>query len=93
VDGTGSESCPIADFGTSGVEPLGSATRDLVMSNYLINTYLTFATVSIYLQHLRIDLEGVVHANCFFKDSILTFLQKDTSRNEASVYSQLNNFN
>jgi hypothetical protein len=27
VDGTGSGSCPVADFGISGVEPSGSATR------------------------------------------------------------------
>jgi hypothetical protein len=27
VDGTGSGSCPVAGFGISGVEPLGSATR------------------------------------------------------------------
>jgi hypothetical protein len=30
VDGTGSGSCPVADFGISGVEPSGSATRELV---------------------------------------------------------------
>jgi hypothetical protein len=29
VDGTGSGSCPMADFGISGVEPSGSATREL----------------------------------------------------------------
>jgi hypothetical protein len=27
VDGTGSGSCPMADFGIGGVEPSGSATR------------------------------------------------------------------
>jgi hypothetical protein len=30
VDGTGSGSCPVADFGTSGVETSGSAIRELV---------------------------------------------------------------
>jgi hypothetical protein len=30
VDGTGSGSCPVAGFGISGVEPCGSATRELV---------------------------------------------------------------
>jgi hypothetical protein len=30
VDGTGSGSCPVADFGISGVEPSGCATRELV---------------------------------------------------------------
>jgi hypothetical protein len=30
VDGTGSGSCPAAGFGISGVEPWGSATRELV---------------------------------------------------------------
>jgi hypothetical protein len=29
VDGTGSESCPVAGFGISGVEPWGSATTVL----------------------------------------------------------------
>ena len=30
VDGTGSELCAVAGFGISGVEPCGSATRELV---------------------------------------------------------------
>jgi len=30
VDGTGSGSYPVAGFGISGVEPSGSATRELV---------------------------------------------------------------
>jgi hypothetical protein len=30
MDGTGSGSCLVADFGISGVEPSGSATRELV---------------------------------------------------------------
>jgi hypothetical protein len=30
VDETGSGSCPVAGFGISGVEPSGSATRELV---------------------------------------------------------------
>jgi hypothetical protein len=30
VDGTGSGSCPVAGSGVSGVEPSGSATRELV---------------------------------------------------------------
>jgi hypothetical protein len=30
VDGTGSGSCPMAGFGISGVEPSGSATRELI---------------------------------------------------------------
>ena len=30
MDGTGSGSCPVAGFGSSGVEPSGSATRQLV---------------------------------------------------------------
>jgi hypothetical protein len=30
MDGTGSGSCPVAGFGISGVEPSGSATRELV---------------------------------------------------------------
>jgi hypothetical protein len=30
VDGTGSGSCPMEGFGISGVEPSGSATRELV---------------------------------------------------------------
>jgi hypothetical protein len=30
VDGTGSGSCPVAGFSISGVEPSGSATRELV---------------------------------------------------------------
>jgi len=30
VDGTGSGSCAMAGFGISGVEPTGSATRQLV---------------------------------------------------------------
>jgi hypothetical protein len=30
VDGTGSGSCPMAGFGVSGVEPLGSATTVLI---------------------------------------------------------------
>jgi hypothetical protein len=30
VDGTGSGSCPVAGFGISGVEPSGSAARELV---------------------------------------------------------------
>ena len=29
-DGTGSGSCPVAGFGIGGVEPSGSATRELV---------------------------------------------------------------
>jgi len=29
-DGSGSGSCPVAGFGISGVEPSGSATRELV---------------------------------------------------------------
>jgi hypothetical protein len=32
VDGTGSGSCPMVGFGISGVEPSGSATRELVFS-------------------------------------------------------------
>jgi hypothetical protein len=32
VDGTGSGSCPMAGSGISGVEPSGSATRELVNS-------------------------------------------------------------
>jgi hypothetical protein len=32
VDGTGSGSCPVGDFGISGVEPWGSAIRILVTS-------------------------------------------------------------
>jgi hypothetical protein len=28
VDGAGSGSCPMADFGISGVEPSGSATKE-----------------------------------------------------------------
>jgi hypothetical protein len=32
VDGTGSGSCPVTGFGISGVEPSGSATRELVKS-------------------------------------------------------------
>jgi hypothetical protein len=31
VNGTGSGSCPMAGFGISGVEPSGSATRELVI--------------------------------------------------------------
>jgi hypothetical protein len=31
VDGTGSGLCPVADFGISGVEPWGSATRQFVL--------------------------------------------------------------
>jgi hypothetical protein len=30
VDGTGSGSCHVAGFGVSGVEPSGSATREIV---------------------------------------------------------------
>jgi hypothetical protein len=30
VDGSGSELCPMVGFGISGVEPFGSATRELV---------------------------------------------------------------
>ena len=30
MDGTGSGSCAVAGFGISGVEPAGSATRELV---------------------------------------------------------------
>jgi len=30
VDGTGSGLCPVPDFGISGVDPSGSATRELV---------------------------------------------------------------
>jgi hypothetical protein len=30
VNGTGSESCPVAGFGIGGVEPSGSAARELV---------------------------------------------------------------
>jgi hypothetical protein len=30
MDGAGSGSCPVAGFGISGVEPSGSATRELV---------------------------------------------------------------
>jgi hypothetical protein len=30
VDGTGSGSCPVADFGISGVVPWGFVSRDLV---------------------------------------------------------------
>jgi hypothetical protein len=30
VDGTGLGSCPVAEFSISGVEPSGSATRELV---------------------------------------------------------------
>jgi hypothetical protein len=33
VDGTGSEPCPMAGFGISGVEPSGSATMVLVISS------------------------------------------------------------
>jgi hypothetical protein len=32
VDGTGSGSCPVAGSGISGVEPSGSATRELAES-------------------------------------------------------------
>jgi hypothetical protein len=31
VDGTGSGSCPVVDFGISGVEPSNSATRELII--------------------------------------------------------------
>jgi hypothetical protein len=30
VDGTGSGSCPVTGFSTSGVEPSGPATRELI---------------------------------------------------------------
>jgi hypothetical protein len=93
VDGTGSGLYPMVGFGISSVEPSGSTGTDFVMSQYLINTYLTFATVSIYLQHLCMDLEWVVHANCFFEDFAQTLLQMEKTRNEASIHSQLNNLN
>jgi hypothetical protein len=38
VDRTGLGSCPVADFGISGVEPSGSATRELMLYNYLLNS-------------------------------------------------------
>jgi hypothetical protein len=38
VDGTGSESCPMVDFGISGVETSGSATRELVSKMDLSET-------------------------------------------------------
>ena len=31
MDGTGSGSCAVAGFGVSGVEPSGSATRELIL--------------------------------------------------------------
>jgi len=40
MDGTGSGSCPMADFSTSGVETSGSAIRESV------NLYLTYIDVS-----------------------------------------------
>jgi hypothetical protein len=36
VDGTGSGSCPVAGSGISGVEPSGSATRELVIFTPLL---------------------------------------------------------
>jgi hypothetical protein len=38
VDGTGSGSCLVAGFGISGVEPSGSAARQLVPSGSADNT-------------------------------------------------------
>jgi hypothetical protein len=35
VDGTASGSCPVTGFGTSGVEPSGSAARELVGKMYI----------------------------------------------------------
>jgi hypothetical protein len=93
VDGTVSGLCSMMAFVVSGAEPSGSTHTDLVVSQCLINTYLTFATVSIYLQHLCMDLEWVIHANCFFKDFVQTFLEMEKTRNGASVYCQLNNLN
>ena len=37
MDGTGSGSCAVAGFGISGVEPSGSATRDLVILVSILN--------------------------------------------------------
>jgi hypothetical protein len=39
------------------------------------------------------DLERVVHVNCFFKDFVQTFLEMEKTRNETFVHSQLNNLN
>jgi hypothetical protein len=91
MDGTGSGFCSVMGFGISRVEPSSPTSTDLVMIQCLVNTCLNFAIVSIYLQHLRMNLEWVVHAEGFFKDSVLTFLY--SKKTEAPVYSQLNNLN
>jgi hypothetical protein len=46
VDGTGSGSCPVSGFGISGVEPSGSATRELLifrlMQSSVFSLYVPF---------------------------------------------------
>jgi hypothetical protein len=85
VDGTGSGFCSVMGFGISRAEPSSPTSTDLVTIQCLVNTYLNFATVSIYLQHLCMNLERVIHAKGFFKNSVLTFLHKKTTRNEKKV--------
>jgi hypothetical protein len=44
VDGTGSGSCPVADFGISGAGPSRSATTVLVLKQEIIKVYSTHLT-------------------------------------------------
>jgi hypothetical protein len=51
VDGTGSGSCPVSGSATTGVEPAGSATRELI-----IQLTRTRAVVRIFLRSVRLLL-------------------------------------
>jgi hypothetical protein len=87
VDGIGSGLRSVMDPGTVRVEPSSSTSTHLVMIQCLVTAYLNFATVSIHLQHLCMNLERVVRAKGFSKDSVLAFLHGDKTRTEAFVYS------
>jgi hypothetical protein len=41
MDGTGSGLCPLAGFGISGIEPSGSATRELDTTVFLSQPHVT----------------------------------------------------
>jgi hypothetical protein len=56
VDGTGSGSCPVAGCGISGVEPSGSASRELVKLNYDNINYGTAPDIVIEIDMKVINL-------------------------------------
>jgi hypothetical protein len=49
VDGTGSGSCPMAGFGISGVEPWGSAVKELVLFNLFTGYLMTLFHLQCYV--------------------------------------------